>query len=85
MAQKIPNPPPKKQDIDEDQSSIKTFCLGNGALGCDGCGQEKNWQTLNQLPDALRKSIQAQAIRIDDTQCILLGRPYYFSEKEIQK
>lgn len=56
---------------------MESYCLGNGALGCDGCGQEKNWQLLNQLPDALRKNMQAQMKRIDDTQCILRGRPFF--------
>ena len=61
------------------EKGISTFCLGNGALKCDGCGQEKNWQTLNQLPDALRLAMQKNAKRIDDTDCILQGRPYYTS------
>ena len=56
---------------------ISTFCLGNGALECDGCGQEKNWQTLNQLPDAFRLAMKKTATRIDDTACILQGRPWY--------
>lgn len=60
-----------------EEKGISTFCLGNGALKCDGCGQEKNWQTLNQLPDALRLAIQKTAKRIDDTACILQGRPWY--------
>ena len=30
-----------------------------------------------QMPDTLRKSLQAQARRIDDTDCILSGRPWY--------
>ena len=51
------------------------YCLGNGDLGCDGCQREKDWQTLNQLPDPLRLAIQGQARRIDDTACILTGRP----------
>ncbi len=59
------------------ETGITTFCLGNGALKCDGCPQEKNWQTLNQMPDALRKALQAQATRIDDERCILNGRPWY--------
>lgn len=63
--------------FDMDDIAITHFCLGNGALKCDGCGQEKNWQTLNQMPDALRKSMQSQAQRIDDTECILRGRPWY--------
>jgi len=60
-----------------EEKGISTFCLGNGALKCDGCGQEKNLQTLNQLPDALRLAIQKTAKRIDDTACILQGRPWY--------
>ena len=59
------------------EQGISAFCLGNGALKCDGCLQERNWQTLNQLPDALRLAIQKTAIRIDDTDCILAGRPFY--------
>jgi hypothetical protein len=56
---------------------ITHFCLGNGEPKCDGCGQERNWQALNQLPDAMRLAIQKQAQRIDDTDCILAGRPFY--------
>lgn len=59
------------------RSHMTHYCLGNGEPGCDGCGQEKNWQTLNQLPDALRKVLQAQMVRIDDTGCILRGRPFF--------
>lgn len=62
------------------ENGITHFCLGNGALKCDGCRQEKNWQMLNQMPDALRKSLQPQAQRIDDTECILSGRPFYVGE-----
>lgn len=56
---------------------ITLFCLGNVELGCDGCQREKDWQTLNQLPDSLRLAIQERAKRIDDTVCILAGRPLY--------
>jgi hypothetical protein len=48
------------------ENGITHYCLGNGEMKCDGCKQEKNWQTLNQMPDALRKTMQAQAQRIDD-------------------
>ena len=37
------------------ENGITHYCLGNGALKCDGCGQEKNWQTLNQMPDTLQR------------------------------
>lgn len=53
------------------------YCLGNGALKCDGCGQEKNWQRLNEIPDAWRENKQTEMTRIDDTECILRGRPWY--------
>ena len=59
------------------EQAITHYCLGNGASKCAGCGQEKNWQTLNRMPDALRKSMQAQAARINDDDCILTGRPWY--------
>lgn len=58
-------------------NGIATFCLGNGALKCDGCQHEKNWKTLNQMPEALRKAMQAQAKCINDDDCILAGRPWY--------
>ena len=53
------------------------FCLGTGAIACNGCPQERNWQTLNQMPDALRKSMQSGMQRIDDAACVLSGRPWY--------
>lgn len=56
---------------------ITLFRLGNGERGCDKCQREANWQTLNQMPDALRKAIQSEWQRIDDTECILSGRPQY--------
>ena len=59
------------------EEMITLFCLGNGELGCDGYQREKDWQTLNQLPDSLRLAIQGQAKCIDDTVCILAGRPLY--------
>ncbi len=59
------------------EEMITLFCLGNGELGCDGCQREKDWQTLNQPPDSLRLAIHGQAKCIDDTVCILAGRPLY--------
>lgn len=55
----------------------KYFCLGNGELKCNGCGQQKNWSELNELPDEERKSIQETMQRVDDTECILRGRPWF--------
>lgn len=57
--------------------AITHYCLGNGSIGCDGCGREKNWQMLNQMPNALRLALQRKAMRVDDTTCILSGRPWF--------
>ena len=52
------------------------YCLGNGERACDGCGQENNWQLLNEMPNAWRLEKQKQMTRIDDIACILNGRPW---------
>lgn len=64
-------------EVNTSLSEITSYCIGNGELKCDGCRQEKNWQTLNQLPDSLRLAMQKAATRINDTDCILAGRPFY--------
>lgn len=50
---------------------MKTFCLGYTHDKCDTCQHERNWQTLNQLPDALRLSLQSAATRINSDKCRL--------------
>lgn len=47
------------------------YCLGYTHAKCDTCQHEKNWQILNQLPDALRKSMQKEAKRVDSDKCRL--------------
>lgn len=56
---------------------MKTYCLGYTHERCSTCQHEKNWQTLNQMPDALRKPIQSQAQRVDDDRCRLTGMGSY--------
>lgn len=53
------------------------YCLGNGALGCDGCGTEENWWAIDDLPDEFRKRALKEFVRVDDTVCILKGRPWF--------
>lgn len=50
---------------------MKSYCLGYTHAKCDTCRHEKNWQTLNQMPDALRLSLQGAAARIDSDKCRL--------------
>lgn len=66
-----------KSDDVGDVEGVRSFCLGNGELRCDGCGQEKNWVALNKLPDEKRLAIQSNAKRIDDMACIILQRPWH--------
>lgn len=63
-------------------TEIKTYCLGYTHEKCETCQHERNWQTLNQLPDALRISIQADATSIDITKCRLTNMGEYKSSLE---
>ena len=56
---------------------MKTYCLGYAHEKCGTCQHWKNWQTLNQMPDALRKPMQSQAKRVDDDLCRLTGMGAY--------
>jgi hypothetical protein len=59
--------------------AIEKYCLGYTHVKCETCQNEKNWQILNQLPDSLRKVMQATAIRIDSTKCRLTNMGEYKS------
>lgn len=47
------------------------YCLGYEHAKCHTCQNEKNWQTLNQMPDALRLSIQRAGERVNIDKCRL--------------
>jgi phosphoglycerate dehydrogenase-like enzyme len=47
------------------------YCLGYEHDRCGTCQNEKNWQTLNQMPDALRLSIQRSGERVNIDKCRL--------------
>lgn len=56
----------------------KTYCLGTGCMRkCDTCRNDEAWQELNQLPDALRKSIQGRMLRIDESRCQITSGRFY--------
>ena len=61
---------------------MKTYCLGYTHERCSTCQHEKNWQMLNQMPDALRKLMQSQMQRVDDDRCRLTGMGSYKSAPE---
>ena len=61
---------------------MKNYCLGYAHEKCGTCQHEKNWQVLNQMPDALRKPMQSQAKRVDDDLCRLTGMGVYKASPE---
>lgn len=58
-----------------------TYCLGYTHAKCETCQHEKNWQTLNQMPDALRRSMQSEGRRIDSDKCRLTKMGEHQPEK----
>lgn len=55
-----------------------TFCLGVGCMTkCESCQHEKNWQALNDMPDAWRLNKQSQMARINNTACQITSGCYY--------
>lgn len=56
---------------------MDTYCLGYTHEKCDNCQHEKNWQTLNQMPDALRLPLQEKMIHIRDEPCRLTKMGHY--------
>lgn len=57
----------------ETKDGVKFYCLGYTHEKCASCQNEKNWQTLNQMPDALRLPMQKSMTRIDDEKCRMTG------------
>jgi len=49
---------------------------------CDTCQWEANWQTLNELPDALRRSMQKNLISINTSACQITSGRYYKARTE---
>ena len=57
---------------------FKAYCLGVGCMTkCETCQFEKNWQTLNEMPNAIRLSIQKNMRRVDNTGCQITSGCFY--------
>lgn len=52
---------------------MESYCLGYTHSKCGACQHEENWQTLNQMPDALRLPLQQSMERINEDKCRLTG------------
>ena len=63
---------------------MKYYCLGYTHEKCKTCQREKNWNTLNQMPDALRKSVQSTMERISDDDCRLSNMGAYEAAHNIK-
>lgn len=59
-------------------TGFSTYCLGTGAMDrCKTCRHEKNWLTLNEMPDALRKPMQAKMLRVNESRCQIASGAFY--------
>ena len=56
---------------------MDAFCLGYTHQKCDSCQRLSNWHILNQMPDALRKPMQASMRRIGNDECRLTNMGEY--------
>ena len=59
-------------------AAFETYCLGVGCMSkCKTCLHEQNWQTLNQMPDTMRKTMQAGMKRQDESFCQVTSGKLY--------
>lgn len=47
------------------------YCLGTAMQPCDACQHRKSWETLNQLPDTLRRQMQEGATSVSTDRCMI--------------
>ena len=64
-------------------SSIDAYCLGYTHEKCDVCQKSENWHAINQLPDALRLSIQRNSLRINADKCRLTNMGNFEPIKDV--
>ena len=59
------------------------YCLGAGRMKrCATCQHEKTWNAYNQMPDVLRRSLQAAAKRINNDECEATDGCHYRPEHD---
>jgi hypothetical protein len=56
---------------------MDSYCLGYTHDKCDKCQNQANWQSLNQLPDALRRSMQKTMLCVPIDKCRLTKMSFY--------
>lgn len=63
---------------------MEKYCLGFGDWSkyCPTCLYEKNWDDLNELPNAERLAKQATMERVNEEHCALTKRSLYSPVKE---
>jgi hypothetical protein len=58
--------------------SFKTYCLGVGCMDkCRTCQHDKNWKTLNELPDVARLAMQKNMIRVKESICQMTSGKFF--------
>ena len=59
-------------------AEFQTYCLGVGCMSlCNTCQHDQNWKTLNAMPDELRKPMQTNMNRIDESWCQISSGQLY--------
>ena len=63
--------------------SFSAYCLGTGCMEkCRTCQHDANWTTLNEMPDALRKSLQSKMQRVDESLCQISSGSLYAARSQ---
>lgn len=66
--------------LNEAAKTFKAYCLGVGCMTkCESCQFDKNWRTLNELPNELRLSMQSEMARINETACQITSGKFYIA------
>lgn len=56
---------------------MDSYCLGYTHEKCDKCNNQKIWHELNQLPGALRLSMQKNMLSVPIEKCRLTKMSFY--------
>jgi hypothetical protein len=59
-------------------SDFAIYCLGVGCMTkCETCQRLKNWNTLNEMRDELRKPMQANMTSVNTAVCQITSGKFY--------
>lgn len=62
------------------KNEMQFYCLGYTHDKCDQCKNHAYWNALNQMPDNLRKSLQAKSTRVSSDNCRLTKMSFFIQK-----